>query len=259
MTMLAGGPTNGSYVETVMRGGALIPGNERGPSHRLAMPEGALPVVMLDDAAAFDGLMPEERLAGLLPGLRRHPELDLKTLAYHLQQSDATSADGYCHAAINEARSFLEALGVSIALAQPDGSLLKYRKGKESQGGFRQCRRYLQEVGFLDADEDALLQHVYSLASVKGSHHGVTDALWCRLVRRMVGMTGAYLLRRYETWKSGDRRRLEQRAAAPQSARAAPIVRWRRWLVGLISHGAAIDADRPGRCWEAADGCDRRG
>ncbi len=83
MTMLAGGPTNGSYVEALMRGGASIPGNGGVPSHRLdrAMPDGALPVVMLDDAAAFDSLMPEERLAGLLPGLRRHPELDLKTLA----------------------------------------------------------------------------------------------------------------------------------------------------------------------------------
>ena len=64
-----------------------------------------------------DDAVPRERLADLLPRLLRHDELDLETLAYHLQQSDATAADGYCHAAINEARSFLEALVVNIVRA----------------------------------------------------------------------------------------------------------------------------------------------
>ena len=50
----------------------------------------------------------------LLADVARHEELDLDTLTYHVQQSDATAADGYWHASINEARSFLEALLVGI-------------------------------------------------------------------------------------------------------------------------------------------------
>lgn len=150
--------------------------------------------------------MPCFSLAGLLHDLRAHPELDQRTLAYHLQQSDATAADGYCHAAINEARSFLEALVVSIVHAVRQDAAERDAESPlrdRSQNGtaFRTYRRYLLESGFIDADENDLLQYVYSVASAKGSHHGVTDEAWTRLARRIVFAAGQYLVQRYTAWK----------------------------------------------------------
>ncbi len=189
MTALRTSRMDGSYVEEAERENgrpvSLMGVEPREPSGR---------GVKADDA------VPWERLADLLPRLRRHGELDLKTLAYHLQQSDATAADGYCHAAINEARSFLEALVMSIAVARQREPIGKFRKGKESKSGFRLGCLYLRELGFIDEEEELLLQHVYGIASAKGSHHGLTDELWCRLARRMVGTTGQYLIHRYRVW-----------------------------------------------------------
>ena len=167
-------------------------------------------------------------LAALFEDLRRHPELDLDTLAYHLRQSDATAADGYWHAAINEARSFLEALVVSMVravqrdAAGPDAdSALRDR----SQNGtaFRTYRRNLLEAGFIDADESDLLQYIYSVASAKGSHHGVADEPWSCLARRVVFATGQYLLERYAAWKHAGR-------PVGMSARRPPVPPKRRLL-----------------------------
>jgi hypothetical protein len=189
MTAITTSRINGSYVEEAERENgrpvSLIGVETREPGGR---------DVMGDDP------LPRERLADLILRLRRHGELDLETLAYHLQQSDATAADGYCHAAINEARSFLEALVMSIAVARQREPIGKFRKGKESKSGFRLGCLYLRELGFIDEEEELLLQHVYGIASAKGSHHGMTDELWCRLARRMVGTTGHYLIHRYRTW-----------------------------------------------------------
>jgi len=149
-------------------------------------------------------------LAALLDDLRPHGELDQRTLAYHLRQCDATAADGYCHAAINEARSFLEALVVNMVVAmQRDAAAAQAGKnGRDrSQRGtaFRTHRRYLLDAGFLDTEENELLQWVYSVASAKGSHHGVTDEAWTRLARRIVLATGQHLLQRYAAWKHNGR------------------------------------------------------
>jgi hypothetical protein len=170
-------------------------------------------------------------LAALLDDLRQHPELDLDTLTYHLRQSDATAADGYWHAAINEARSFLEALVVSIVHAiQRDaaGDQVDSALRDRSQNGtaFRTYRRYLLEAGFIDGDENELLQYVYSVASAKGSHHGVTDETWCRLARRMVFTTGQYVMQRYATW-CHDGPPTAPREERPASSR-------RRWLARVI-------------------------
>ncbi len=142
-------------------------------------------------------------LAGLADALSAHGELDLPTLVYHLRQSDATAAEGYCHAAINEARCFLEALVVGIERSvRPDDELEAV-----SQNGtaFRTFRRRLQACGFIDADENDLVQYVYGIASIKGSHRGIADEAWMRLARRMVFATGHYLLGRYVEWKRGGR------------------------------------------------------
>lgn len=149
-------------------------------------------------------------LAALLDDLRPHGELDQRTLAYHLRQCDATAADGYCHAAINEARSFLEALVVNmvVAVQRDDAAAHAGKNGRDrSQRGtaFRTHRRCLLEAGLLDTEETELLQWVYSVASAKGSHHGVTDEAWTRLARRIVLATAQHLLQRYTAWKRNGR------------------------------------------------------
>lgn len=186
MTTLAARPSGGNG-----RVGALETAERRDPPF---------------DPSRTDRFTPDERLADLLPELRRHPELDLKTLCYHLEQSDATAADGYWHAAINEARSFVEALVIGMALVERRETMDTFRKGKENSSGFRFCRRYLHEIGLLDGDEEILLQNVYGMASAKGSHQGVTDEAWCRLARRMIWTTGYYLLGRYDAWKRSGHR-----------------------------------------------------
>ena len=156
-----------------------------------------------EEEGGAPGANPRFVLHTLLANIARHEELDLDTLTCHVRQSDATAADGYWHLSLNQARSFLEALLVGMlcnVCAQPADK----QKGKSLSGmSFRRCRRRLREAGFLDADEDDLLQYVYSVASGKCSHHGVTDEAWTRLARRMVWTAGEYLLTRYEAWKSG--------------------------------------------------------
>ncbi len=171
-------------------------------------------------------------LAALLDDLRVHPELDQRTLAYHLQQSDATAADGYCHAAINEARSFLEALVVSIVQAVRQEAAERdvespLRDRSQNGTAFRTYRRYLLESGFIDADENDLLQYVYSVASAKGSHHGVTDEAWTRLARRIVFAAGQYLVQRYGGWKRSGRDVAALAGGEPVPAR-------RRWVSRAI-------------------------
>lgn len=150
-------------------------------------------------------------LASLLADLRRHTELDLATLTYHVEQSDATAGDGYWHASINEARSALEALLASIVRVVGEGNAK--RPGTGNGTPFSNWRRFLVDTGFLDACESDLLHFVYGLSSAKGSHHGVADEDWSRLARRMVFCAMDYVLGRYAEWK--------QRAPQP-AVRSAP-------------------------------------
>ena len=156
-----------------------------------------------EEEGGAPGANPRFVLYTLLAGVAAHEELDLDTLTCHVRQSDATAADGYWHLSLNQARAFLEALLVGMlcnVCAQPAD---KPKSTSLNGMSFRCCRRRLREAGFLDADEDDLLQYVYSVASGKCSHHGVTDEAWTRLARRMVWTAGEYLLTRYEAWKSG--------------------------------------------------------
>ncbi len=129
-------------------------------------------------------------LAALLVELRPYTELDQRTPAYHLQQSDATAADGYHHAAINEARSFLESLTVTIVRevrrAAEGRSETACEPPSSNTTAYRAHRRFLMESGFLDADENELVRYAYSLASAKGSHHGIADEAWACLTHRVV-------------------------------------------------------------------------
>ena len=146
---------------------------------------------------------PSFSLAALLGDLGPHPELDLDTLAHHLTQSDATAAEGYWHAAVNEARSFLEGLMVGILHAvRPDPPDKSSDSGSTYRTPFRCYRRRLFEAGFIDVDENELLQYVYGVASAKGCHPGVVSEVWSRLARRMVFITAQYMIQHYAAWKS---------------------------------------------------------
>ncbi len=175
--------------------------------------------------------MPHVQLSLLLPALSRHPKLDLKTMRYHAEQSDATAYDGYWHAAINEARSFMEALVISIAMRCDRQRLEEFRKGKESYGGIRLYRRYLYNIGFLDADEDILVTSVYSITSAKGGHFGVSDEPWCRVSRRIVWTTSDYLIGRYERWKAGERR---PKNNTPELQESSKLTGWKGRLCNLF-------------------------
>ncbi len=157
---------------------------------------------------AAEEFPPKEQLTTLLPALRDHPNLDYTTLAYHAGQCDATARDGYFHAAINEARAFLETLVISIALAEerpPNESIADFRKRRESNCGFPSCCRYLQEIGLFNLDERVMVQHAYTLDHAGGVRQGIGSEAWTRLVRRMVWTAGHYVIQRYEAWKSGCR------------------------------------------------------
>ncbi|MCH7908651.1 MAG: hypothetical protein IIB38_03435 [Candidatus Hydrogenedentes bacterium] len=191
-------------------------------------------------------------LSTLLADVASHEELDLDTLTYHARQSDATAADGYWHASINEARSFLEALVVGMlrrVYVEPED---EYKNTSRGGTPFRCYRRRLMEAGFIDADENDVLQYVYSVASAKGSHHGVTDKAWTGLIRGMVCTTAAYLLARYEAWKSvgmtdpnlgtldkiGPAARILRAARFGAAAMGAWVARGRKWVLDsrLVTH-----------------------
>ena len=118
---------------------------------------------------------------------------------------------------------------VRAAQENPGGMDADGNGRDRSQNGtaFRTWRRYLCEMGLVDAEENELLQWVYGVASAKGSHHGVTDEAWTRLVRRVVLATSHYLLHRYAAWKRDGRA-----VAAPIQRR--PLSAGRRWLQGVI-------------------------
>ncbi len=161
------------------------------------------------NGAAAVGLPPQEQLALLRESLERHRELDLRTLRYHLEQAGATAREGCWHAAVNEARSFIEGLIVGLAefeSARRHDLLSGLPPNGESRSGYHDCRKYLVTVGFADVDEMDLFKQVYAIASRKGSHPGVTDEVWGRLVCHLCWMTGYFLLSRYSAWKSHGRR-----------------------------------------------------
>ena len=173
---------------------------------------------------------PREQLTALLPALRDHPNLDYTTLAYHAGQCDATARDGYFHAAINEARAFLETLVINIALAEerpPNEAIADFRKRRESYCGFPSCTRYLQEIGLFNLDERVMVQHAYTLDHAGSIRQGISSEAWSHLVRRMVWAAGQYVIQRYEAWKCGcgcygRRAEVDPGSACPRLARDPP-------------------------------------
>ena len=189
-----------------------------------------------DAGLVFEMLAPQDRVAALLAGLRRHPELDQETLCYHLQQAEATAAHGCWHASVNEARSFLEGLMASIAAAESrkrDMPIPGTPKNGDARSGYVECRKYLGMIGFAAGEEEELFKHVYSLASRRGSHPGVTDESWGRLVCHLCWTTSHHLLTRYGLWKSHGRRWPEG-TTGPRGPSSSNGSWWRR-LRGLVT------------------------
>ncbi len=141
-------------------------------------------------------------LADLLTQLEPWPELRIQTLAYHLRQSDATARDGYWHAAVHEARSFLELLVQNMAGVIKGRLPDHFAAAGDSNTRFKICRHYLLKPGYIDPDDNMLLLNVFRIAGAKGSHPGIPDEPWCRLARQFVRLTAEYLIGRYATWRS---------------------------------------------------------
>ena len=147
-----------------------------------------------------------------------------------MEQSDATAVGGYWHASINEARSVLEALLVSIVRTVYANDARKPGTGNGT--AFSVYRRYLVDAGFMDAYESDVLHFVYGLGSAKGSHHGVPDEAWNHLARRMVSCTCAYLLHRLAEWKQRppeDRTPSVTTDSAPADTASPAQKLWPRW------------------------------
>ncbi|MGD8454577.1 MAG: hypothetical protein PVJ57_22410, partial [Phycisphaerae bacterium] len=89
-------------------------------------------------------------------------------------------------------------------------------------------RRCLLDAGFVDPDENELLQYVYSVATARGSHYGVTDDAWTHLARRIVFAAGQYFTQRYTIWKQNGRQPASPPANHPQPAS-------RSWLPRLLA------------------------
>jgi hypothetical protein len=64
-------------------------------------------------------------------------------------------------------------------------------------------------------------EFIDSVASAKGSHHGVTDEAWTRLARRMVFTTAQYVMQRYGAWRHNGRP-----TAPPEREPVSPRRRW---------------------------------
>ncbi len=185
--------------------------------------------------SAAIGLSPQAQVALLHKSLELHGELDLRTLRYHLEQADATVREGCWHAAVNEARSFIEALIVGIAEFESArrGDLLSgLAQSAESRSGYHECRKYLVTLGFADVDEMDLLKQVYAVASRKGSHPGVTDEVWGRMVCHFCWMASYFLLCRYGAWKSHGRR-WPADLDGPDPGGRGPLGSCLHWLGGV--------------------------
>ena len=141
-------------------------------------------------------------LVGLMRQLKQWPELETKTLSYHLKQSDALASRGFLHAAVHEATSFLEALVQSMTVAVTREPPVNFERSVHVQARLKMCRDCLVRLGYIDADQCQLLVGVFQIARAKGTHPGITDEPWCRLARQFVRLTSEYLITRYATWRS---------------------------------------------------------
>ena len=161
------------------------------------------------DGGEASVVLPPRLASTLLVSLAEHAELDGLTLRYHVEQWEATARAGFWHAAVNEARSFVEALLVNIAAVEAvrrKESISGVTHGVDSSSAYYAARKYVVTVGFANVDEIEVFRQIYSMASRRGSHPGITDPTWGILVSEFCWITGHYLLERYAAWKANGRK-----------------------------------------------------
>lgn len=142
-----------------------------------------------------------ETLGTLSRVLTQWPELGTKKLGFHLGESDSLEREGYWHAAVHEARCFLELLVQNMALVVKGQLPELFETATEANTRFRICRRYLVGAGYIDPDDSRMLVDIFRIAGAKGSHPGVTDEPWCRMARQFVRHAAKYLITRYAAWR----------------------------------------------------------
>ena len=211
-------------------------GNGESPALDPTQPRQSLPTAAV-------ALGTEELLALLVSSLGQHPELDFKTLTYHLQQSDATARDGYWHSAVNEARAFVERLIVGIAESESRRRrhlLSGLTPNPKLRSGYHESRKYLVTAGFAQVDEMDLFKHIYAIANRKGARPGVTDEPWGHLICHLCWTSSYFLLTRYTAWKSNRRRWPvdRRRSGGVSPMRPGSNGSWRGWLAGVLRRTA---------------------
>ena len=156
---------------------------------------------------AIDPEAPAEYVdkTALAIALRAHVELDPAVLISHIEESDDNAARGNWHSAAGEARSFIEGLVVGLAKTESTRTNTAIRNlpnPGDRRSSFGPAREFLHSgVNFISGHENDTIKALYSLASVKGAHPGLTDEQSAVFVRRVCWIIGGYLLNKYAAWK----------------------------------------------------------
>lgn len=141
----------------------------------------------------------------LASAIREHSELKPIVLIQHIEESDDSAARGNWHAAAGEARSFFEGLVVNLAKAESARTatpIPNMPKPGQKRSSFGPARDFVhKKLHFISDQENATIKELYSLASVKGGHPGLTDEQSAIFVRRTSWLLGGYLLKKYSAWK----------------------------------------------------------
>lgn len=134
--------------------------------------------------------------------LRNCPELHPDELTNHLLQSGRSMLSGSWTAAAGEARKVFDGLVEYIALADAKHRGASIPGMGSGRNKFNPCKQYLRKVEFMDESEEKFVGGLYSLLSVKGGHHGITNEQEAKLSRRHCWVASNYLLKKYGVWKA---------------------------------------------------------
>lgn len=134
--------------------------------------------------------------------LHNSPELHPEELLHHLIQSEKSMVSGSWTAAAGEARKVFDGLVEYIAIADAAHRVTSIQGIGTGKNKFNPCKQYLRKVGFLDESEEKFVGGLYSILSVKGGHHGITNEEEAKLSRRHCWVASNYLLKKYDAWKA---------------------------------------------------------
>lgn len=110
----------------------------------------------------------------------------------HFRQAVDTAGDGKWESANSQIRPFLEELCNTIA------KCLHTRSGEAPSGGA--ARQFLEETGFLNANESTLLKAFFEVLHGEGPHPGKSSEADCHRRRLMAVALAHYYLDRLDEW-----------------------------------------------------------